>query len=98
MAITTDLKIQEYNITVPAVYIRISNMKFNFPRDKFVDLEIEEYSNTEARTAGKRAGLKFLSMPIESFGSNTIFSKNALISKAYTYLKTLPQYKNAVDC
>jgi hypothetical protein len=98
MAITATIALEQYNLNVKGIYIRISNIQINYPKEKYLVLSVEEYLNATNRTDGISTGHTVISMPMEYFGTSTLFNMDAILTKAYAWLKTQDKYKDAVDC
>lgn len=97
MAIKSDVFVEELNITVPQMYVRITSMEIRFPLDEYVDVKVNRYPNEERRKEGRAAGSDLISIPLDHF-KNAKFTKSSMYKKAYEYLKTLEDYEGAEDC
>ena len=98
MAVMVTQQIPEYGIELAGVYVRIVNMEFSVPSNKYVNLGINEYLTKAKRDEGVLLKSWKVSMPVESFGTDTLFTWDALLDKAYKWLHTLEQYSKVKDC
>jgi hypothetical protein len=98
MAISATITLNDYGVEIKGLYIRVSNIAMNFPRDKYLILTIDEYLSAENREKGIKISTWVHSMPIEELGTDTLFTVDGIFTKVYAYVKTLDKYKAIKDC
>ena len=98
MALSVDVTLNNYGgLVLNGAYIRIAWLGVNLPRDKYIDAYIDSYASAGLRAEGKPYDIhKIVSIPKEIF-ANTKCNDNDLLTCAYNYLKTLPEYEGAVN-
>ena len=86
MALQNDFVDDNKGLTIANAYVKIGN--FNGNKDN-VRFDIEVFVNSQARLAGKQ--------PIGLFMFEIPYQDSMSIASLYTYLKTLPEFANAID-
>lgn len=95
---------QKTGVIFPEAYVKVVSVDVN-NFSNFARLEVHVFFNQYARDTGKRAvDARSISATTENNYFQTYFAPNVLASadvnpftKAYQYLKTLPEYADAVD-
>ena len=80
----------QFGIDLPMAYAKIDCFNGN---KEIVNINVLFFANEDARTSQKRA--------IKSTNYSFVFdeySNKNLIAQGYEYLKTLPEFLNAIDC
>lgn len=94
MALLTEYDVESFDIKLDDAYVRIRDISFNFPQDKYVDANVVFYANEEKRKAGKSFETQIISIPMIEF-AETKMTYDDIFNTAYTYLKN--KYRHSRD-
>lgn len=94
MAITATKKLNEYGgVEINGLYIRITEMRINFPYEKYVDVHVKEYLNSEKREKGEFIDSKIFSIPVEEM-KDVLFNSEAMYAFCYNWIEQNSYYLN----
>ena len=84
-------------IKVKDVYVRIFNLSIPVIEHEYVDISVAYYGILEQRQKNVYYRLRQDFDIPKAWFADTVCGKNALITKAYEFLKKLPEFAEAVD-